>query len=61
MLLIVDGLLKEVDGGGALVFGGEEFFDEVGEGGEGGGLVAERGGILCVVKFTAHALKELAE
>lgn len=33
LLGFVDGLLKEVDGGGALFFGGGEFFDEIGEGG----------------------------
>ena len=35
MLLFIDCLLEEVDGGGALFFGGGELFNEVDEGGEG--------------------------
>lgn len=41
LLGFVDCLLEEVDGGGALFFGGGEFLHEVDEGGEGGCLVAE--------------------
>lgn len=52
--LIVHGLLKEVDGGGALFFGGCEFLYEVDEGGEGGCLVAEGGVFVIVAQFFGH-------
>lgn len=35
VLLFIDCLLKEVDGGGALFFGGGKFLHEVDKGGEG--------------------------
>lgn len=47
-------LLKEVDGGGALFFGGGEFLYEVDDGGEGGCLVAEGGVFGLVVQFVGH-------
>ena len=47
-------LLKKVDSGGALFFGGSEFLYEVDEGGEGGCLVAEGGVFGLVVQFVGH-------
>lgn len=54
LLGFVDCLLKEVDGGGALFFGGGEFLHEVDEGGEGGCLVAEGGMFILVVELGGH-------
>ena len=54
MLLIIHCLLKEVEGGGALFFGGGEFLYEVNKGGEGGCLVAEGGMFILVVELGGH-------
>lgn len=54
LLGFIDGLLEEVDGGGALFFGGCEFLYEVNKGGEGGCLVAEGGVFVIVAQFFGH-------
>lgn len=54
MLLIVHRLLKEVDGGGALFFGGGEFLYKVNKGGEGGCLVAKGWMFGFVVQLFGH-------
>ncbi len=54
MSLFIDCLLEEVDGGGALFFGGGEFLYEVDESGEGGCLVAEGGVFVVVAQFFGH-------
>ena len=52
--LFIDCLLKEVDGGGALFFGGGEFLYEVDKGGEGSCLVAKGGVFVVVAQFFGH-------
>ena len=54
MLLIIHCLLKEVDGGGALFFGGGEFLYEVDKGGEGSCLVAKGWMFGFIAQFLGH-------
>ena len=61
LLGFVDCLLEEVDGGGALFFGGGKLFNEVDECSECCSLVAEGGMFFLVVELGGHLAEEGGE
>lgn len=61
MLLSIYCLLKEVDGGGALFFGGGEFLYEVDEGGEDGREVACRDAVGFILDASGDCLEGVRE
>lgn len=61
MLRLIHCLLKEVDGGGALFFGGGEFLGEIGEGGEDGREVACRDAVGFILDASGDCIEGAGE